>query len=420
MGGGAAEHADRDAGGAAEHTPPTAQVAQQAAHVDVQVPEPRGSPKWEYHPDVIASGITKRGLWRWLPECRYCGATANLEYGGPGPIDKPPGWNSRLDLCPTCMLAAGHRQPAQATEPPPPSPGPQPAQTEAPPPPPPGPQPAQTQAPPPPPPPERQPPQPTTPALCIQDAEPVAGGAAEHASPGASILLDARELATIRTAERLPKKQLHDQARKALNEFANAEYAGPVSLEDLFPWKRYLALHDEGEKLVGPGINRATLDQFPEVRDPNRQGRPRSDFIFERVDGSAYRVHPGSKPQSDAKLVYCPPGRAPEQTGVCYWLFPGTCFTFEDACRVPQTDKLGKEEVFRTLQNNPDNLQWWRFAANLGAHTQRVIGDGIFEATLQVFNDKLANIRLQRRDGSTVDVELRYTPRRGVQTHVHP
>ena len=222
----------------------------------------------------------------------------------------------------------------------------------------------------------------------------------------------------IRAAEPLPKSQLHDKARKALNDFANANYEGPVSLEGLFPWKSYLAFHDKGEKLVGPGISRATLDQFPEVRDPNRQGRPRSDFIFERVDGSAYRVHPGSKPKSDAMPVYCPPGRAPEQTGVCFWHYPGPCFTFEEACQIPQTDKLGKEEVFRTLQTNPNGLQWWRFAANLGAHTQRVIGDGILNATVQVINDKVANIRLQRRDGSTVDVELRYTPERGVQTHV--
>ena len=160
-------------------------------------------------------------------------------------------------------------------------------------------------------------------------AEPAAGGAAEHAPPGAQaadqgvpaapIFLDSRELAAIRARERLTKGQLHGQARKALNDFANADYAGPVCLEDLFPWKRYVALHDAGEELVGPGISRAILDQFAEVRDPNRQGRPRSDFIFERVDGSAYRVHPGAKPRNDAIPVYCPPSRAPEQTGVCFW-----------------------------------------------------------------------------------------------------
>ena len=262
-----------------------------------------------------------------------------------------------------------------------------------------------------------------------QAAEPAAGGAAEHAPPGAQaaeqgvpaapILLDSRELAAIRARERLTKGQLHGQARKALNDFANADYAGPVCLEDLFPWKRYVALHDAGEELVGPGISRAILDQFAEVRDPNRLGRPRSDFIFERVDGSAYRVHPGSKPRNDARPVYCPPSRAPEQTGVCFWHYHQACFTLEDACQVPQTDKLGKEEAFRLLKTNPSRFQWWRFAANLGAHTQYVIGDGLVDAAFQVSNDKVAMIRLQRRDGSTVDVELRYTPRRGVRTLVH-
>ena len=262
-----------------------------------------------------------------------------------------------------------------------------------------------------------------------QAAEPAAGGAAEHAPPGAQaaeqgvpaapILLDSRELAAIRARERLTKGQLHGQARKALNDFANADYAGPVCLEDLFPWKRYVALHDAGEELVGPGISRAILDQFAEVRDPNRLGRPRSDFIFERVDGSAYRVHPGSKPRNDAIPVYCPPSRAPEQTGVCFWHFREACFTFEDACRVPQTDKLGKEAAFRMLQTSPDGLQWWRFAANLGAHTQYVIGDGLVDAAFQVSNDKVAMIRLQRRDGSTVDVELRYIMGKGVKSLVH-
>ena len=78
----------------------------------------------------------------------------------------------------------------------------------------------------------------------------------------------------------MTKGQLHGQARKALNDFANADYAGPVCLEDLFPWKRYVALHDAGEELVGPGINRAIIDQFENIKDSNRKGRPRSDFIF--------------------------------------------------------------------------------------------------------------------------------------------
>ena len=55
----------------------------------------------------------------------------------------------------------------------------------------------------------------------------------------------------------------------------------------------------------------------------------------------------------------------------------------------------------------------------LGAHTQYVIGDGLVDAAFQVSNDKVAMIRLQRRDGSTVDVELRDTPARGVRTLVH-
>ena len=100
-----------------------------------------------------------------------------------------------------------------------------------------------------------------------------------------------------------PAGQLRKLARHALNDFVNAEYEGPVCLEDMFPWEAYLALHATGAYLVGPGISRAIIDHFENIKDPNRGGRPRSEFIFHRVDGSAYRVHPGSKLRDDANPI---------------------------------------------------------------------------------------------------------------------
>ena len=137
-----------------------------------------------------------------------------------------------------------------------------------------------------------------------------AGGAAEHNAPAAQIalepiLLDLSELPAIRAAalhdqaglqraNDQTKDALHDQARDTLNAFAAAPYDGPTCLNDLFPWKAYLAFHAKREMIVGPGISRAVVDQLKDVKDPNRGGRPRTDFIFYRVDGSAYRVHPGT------------------------------------------------------------------------------------------------------------------------------
>ena len=229
------------------------------------------------------------------------------------------------------------------------------------------------------------------------------------------------ELESIRARESCLKGQVHKLARKALNEFINADYKGPVCLEGLFPWKAYVAWHPRAEELVGPGISDASIDQFENVKDPNRGGRPRSDFIFQRIDGSAYRVHPGSKPRRDASPVYCPPRRVREQTVICNWhTFEGVQgFTFEEARRIPQIDRIGKEAAFRSLQDDRENFQWWRFAANLGQHTERVFGDGLTSAKLMDHTDAQAILRLYRRDGSAVDVELRMGGK-GVKVRVAP
>ena len=253
-----------------------------------------------------------------------------------------------------------------------------------------------------------------------------AGGAAEHNAPAAQIalepiLLDLSELPAIRAAA--PHDQtrdaLHDQARETLNAFAAAPYDGPTCLNDLFPWKAYLAFHAKREMIVGPGISRAVVDQLKDVKDPNRGGRPRTDFIFYRVDGSACRIHPGTKPKDDSAPVYCPPSRATEQVATCVWhMMPMEIFTYEHACRIPQTDKLGKEQAFRTIQTDPEQFQWWLFAANLGPHTERVIGSGLTSSSLLERSDTNAKLRFQRHDGSTIDIEIVYIEKRGFKTLV--
>jgi hypothetical protein len=253
-------------------------------------------------------------------------------------------------------------------------------------------------------------------------------GATEHSAPATQLLvlpiiLEVSQLQAIRDAEsrNTPKRSLHGLAREALNAFADAHYVGSTCLDTLFPWKAYLASHPKGEMVVGPGITRAVVDQLQDVKDPNRGGRPRIDFIFYRVDGSAYRVHPGTKPKNDAAPVYCPPSCATEQAKkTCVW-HERTIkkFTYEDACRIPQTDKLGKQQAFRELQNEPEQFRWWLFAANLGASTKELIGSGLISCSRVELSDTNARLRFQRHDGSTIDVEIRTCGDRGLETHVH-
>ena len=93
-------------------------------------------------------------------------------------------------------------------------------------------------------------------------------------------------------------------------------------------------------------------------------------------------------------------------------------FTHEHACRIPQTDKLGKEQAFRTTQTDPERFQWWLFAANLGPHTERVIGSGLTSSSLLERSDTNAKLRFQRHDGSTIDIEIVYIEKRGFKTLV--
>ena len=171
--------------------------------------------------------------------------------------------------------------------------------------------------------------------------------------------------------------------------------------------------------IVGPGISRAVVDQLKDVKDPNRGGRPRTDFIFYRVDGSAYRVHPGTKQKNDAAPVYCPPSLATEQVATCVWhTKPMEIFTYEHACRIPQTDKLGKEQAFRTIQTDPEQFQWWLFASNLGHETKRVIGNGLTSWSLLERSENYAKPRFQSHDESTINTEVVKIEKQGYRTLV--
>ena len=71
------------------------------------------------------------------------------------------------------------------------------------------------------------------------------------------------------------------------------------------------------------------------------------------------------------------------------------------------------------LQTNPDDFQWRLFAANLGQYTEHVIGDGLVAGSLVAHSHAHAMLRLDRRTGSSVYVELNSVEGRGISTTVH-
>ena len=52
--------------------------------------------------------------------------------------------------------------------------------------------------------------------------------------------------------------------------------------------------------MAAVGITGFAAQPIRGVKDPNRHGRTRVDFIVSVADGSHWRLHPGPKPSSDA------------------------------------------------------------------------------------------------------------------------
>ena len=69
------------------------------------------------------------------------------------------------------------------------------------------------------------------------------------------------------------------------------------------PWRHYIASHAECQRIVGCGIIRAYLQFLLEIRDPNRGGQLRLDYVFENLEGVRCQLHPGGKGK-DAKPIF--------------------------------------------------------------------------------------------------------------------
>ena len=245
--------------------------------------------------------------------------------------------------------------------------------------------------------------------------------ATEHSTP-----LDINDIAALRAAERArtPRRSLHKLAREALNTIAAAGADSDVArdLDAWFPWREYLALHENAVVIIASGITHAVAE-FIDVRDPNRGGQARLDFVFYRADGSYCRLHPGTTKSNDAKpgilLLHTPATeRHPAQLQLPS--IPELPFTYTTASGIPKTDQIGKEEAYQSLQHAPLGalativdapFKWWLFACNLGNNTREVIGGGIIAAALETKWDHTVQILFTRSDNTEARVQITQPPR---------
>ena len=292
--------------------------------------------------------------------------------------------------------------------------------------------------PPPPPPPGREPPgrEPPPPPPAGQEPPP-ADGASEH------VLLSVEDLPELRRRGHGLLGVLHDEARALTDKFANADHEAigvQANLTTEWPnWKLYIANHKLAPELIGPGVKAFTVEFIDGVKDSNRGGRPRLDLVIRYVNNAYCRLHPGTLRKNDAQPRFFPasapepvahesssPASAPEPAAY-EWRRPGVDWIFspDRAKLVPQSDRLGKANVWQALQRIPrelipdigsgawlditcgKHLRWWLWICNLGNHTRTVIGAGIHTAHLAMRVNHEAMFKFTRIDGSECAFTLR-------------
>lgn len=132
---------------------------------------------------------------------------------------------------------------------------------------------------------------------------PQEGGAA---SAAVNTLLTPRTAADLKARTNIAGTSKKDM-RALLNQISESEGNAPTQLVHEIPagvpWRHYIARHADCEQIVGSGIVRAYLEFLPEIRDPNRDGQPRLDYVFENLEGFRCQLHPGGKGK-DAKPIF--------------------------------------------------------------------------------------------------------------------
>ena len=193
---------------------------------------------------------------------------------------------------------------------------------------------------------------------------------------------------------------LHQEARALLANLAEEEDAAPIDLQPRWPtWREYLAFHSKGNEIVGPGVVAITAERIAGTSDPNRYGRKRLDFFVHRMDGSAYRLHPGQKKSLDAKPVYLSSLALKSTRGLGDTaVLPKTLAVLK---AIPQSDRYGKNSAFNKLlelkcEHGEDltderKFAWPLFFSNLGRLFDQVVGQGVAKVRLmQQHEDKIS------------------------------
>lgn len=257
----------------------------------------------------------------------------------------------------------------------------------------------------------------------------------------AEILLTREDAAHLKAASTTKSYGvLHKRMRDELN--LDSMRPGVMEYEldaSLLPWKEYIASHPQSDAIIGQGITRASLQFIVGVIDPNRCGHLRIDYVFEWIGGGHCRLHPGSKPKGDAKLIFVHPverrGGYPA-TGIIFT--PSTCWdaappnhpnwqtgaesavTLRDLEAIPKHIQLGKKSAFASLNDillvhgqvditDGQLWPWWRWIANLDLeHSAIVVGPGITHAVARSEETEPCSVSLclTRADSSDIAVTL--------------
>ena len=167
-------------------------------------------------------------------------------------------------------------------------------------------------------------------------------------------------------------ERLHQEARTWLDRCANGDDdSGPVDLATLWPkWGRWLASLDGCVGKFHLGVTSFTAEFIAGTTDPNRGGRRRCDFCVRLTDGSYWRLHPGAKRGNSAKPLYFP-AQVPSALGgttsgaaehACLqWarLVPDGVWSEHAGALVPQSDRLGKQQVWQAVAREADRTPWY-------------------------------------------------------------
>jgi hypothetical protein len=126
------------------------------------------------------------------------------------------------------------------------------------------------------------------------------------AAAAVNTLLTPRTAATMRARTNIATT-CKQEMRALLDKISATQPRDPTQIIHQIPpdvaWRHYIARHPECERIIGTGIVRACLEFLPGIRDPNRGGQPRLDFVFENAEGVRCQLHPGGK-GPDAKPIY--------------------------------------------------------------------------------------------------------------------